>query len=85
MLKCNVFVVPAQMCTHALQPPLLSKFLFFLHAVLGGFWGLQHPLLSKNLASCTHADSTPPLVESAESGQHRCVHMQCVNGPCSGV
>ena len=55
-----------------LQPPLLSKFLFFACS-FRGFGGLQPPLLSKNLVFHTHADSIPPpppLVESAESGQH---------------
>ena len=42
-----------------LQPPLLSKFLFFPRS-FRGFWGLQPPLLSNNLVFRTYAGSNPP-------------------------
>ena len=41
------------------NPPFCPNSFSFARS-FRGFWGLQPPLLSKNLVFCTHADSTPP-------------------------
>ena len=41
------------------NPPFCPNSFFFARS-FRGFWGLQPPLLSKNLMFRTHADSTPP-------------------------
>ena len=42
-----------------LQPPLLSKFLFFLHAVLGGF-GVYNPLFCLKTLRFARTRTAPP-------------------------